>query len=84
MNKTNQLIEKVVNGEDPYVVIESILFENWKKTSDGYEGVFNGNKAIIKKEKKKWFLIFKGKKHSMPKRPSFDHAEGIIKQELNL
>lgn len=58
------------------------LTEGWKKTSTGYEGMFGGEHAEIKKERGKWVLHFKGKIHKMPKRPSFDHAEGIIQQEM--
>jgi len=83
MNITNKLIEKVINGQDPFDVVANTLFEGWKKTSAGYEGIFSDHKAIVKKKGKKWFLFFMGKDYQMPRRPSFDHAEGIIKQDLS-
>lgn len=59
------------------------LVEGWKKVPGGYAGVFGGERAVVKKGKNnKWFLHFKGKIYPMPKRPSFDHAEGLIQQVL--
>lgn len=62
------------------------LTEGWKKTADGYEGEFGGHVAKLYKgtgkQKKMWFLDFKGKTVKMPRRASFDHAEGAIKQML--
>lgn len=60
------------------------LHENWKKNPDGgYQGMFFGSHAVLKKGKKGkvWYLHYKGKIHQMPKKASFDHAEGIIVNE---
>lgn len=54
---------------------------SWKKTPNGYEGLHG--RAILEKRGKKWFLTLDGKDHEIrSRRPGFDHAEGIIKQEL--
>jgi len=43
-----------------------------------YETMFGGEKAVMYKKGKKWFLDYKGKTHALPKKASFGHAEGII------
>lgn len=53
----------------------------WKKTPHGYEGLHG--RAKLEKRGKKWFLNLDGKDHEIHSRkPSFDHAEGIIEREL--
>jgi len=58
----------------------------WKKTPEGYEGVFGGHTAKLYKgagrRKSAWFLDFKGRTIEMPRRGSFDHAEGAIERIL--
>lgn len=54
----------------------------WTKTIDGYKGTFDGNRAMVLKIHGKFVLRFRGVDHAMPKKASFDHAEGIIAKEL--
>lgn len=60
----------------------SKLAWTWKPTpGGGYEGLFG--RAVLHKRDKTWFLTLDGKEHEIKSRkPSFDHAEGIIQQEL--
>jgi hypothetical protein len=59
------------------------LTEGWKKSEKGYTLQIGGEHATLAKGKnKKWYLHFKGKIIQMPKKASFDHAEGMIKSMM--
>ena len=60
----------------------------WKKTLEGEYVGLHGRALIHKgegRDAKKWFLTLDGKDHEIKSRkPSFDHAEKILRQELRL
>jgi len=50
----------------------------WEKIPEGYLGLHG--KAKLWKKGRKWFLTVDGKDHEIKsRRPSFDHAEGLLK-----
>jgi len=60
----------------------------WKKTPGGEYVGFHGRARIHKgegRDAKKWFLTLDGKAHEIKsRRPSFDHAEALLRRELRL
>ena len=53
----------------------------WKKTPEGYEASGAPFKAVLHKKGKAWVLTVDGKDHEIKsRRPSFDHAEGLLRQ----
>jgi len=66
------------------------LHESWKKVegsthySQGarYAGVFGGNKAVIFKRGKNFYLDWRGMEFNLGRRATFDHAEGIMKKRI--
>jgi hypothetical protein len=52
----------------------------WKKTADGYEWDTSKGMARLFKKGKAWYLSFGGEEVKLPRRASFDHAEGILKE----
>lgn len=54
--------------------------DNWKKVGDGYSRTLpDGRTATLSKEGKKWSLEFEGQTHELPRRASFDHADGMLR-----
>lgn len=52
---------------------------SWKKVPEGYLGLHG--KVLLHKKGKIWVLTIDGRDHEIrAKRPSFDHAEGILKE----
>jgi hypothetical protein len=43
-----------------------------------YETMFGKDKAVLRKDGKKWVLDYKGETHKLPKKGSFGHAEKIV------
>jgi hypothetical protein len=50
----------------------------WTKHEKGYTIEHKGQKAELVRDGKEWSIKHNGKKHSMPKRATFDHAEGAL------
>lgn len=49
----------------------------WKKTEEGYRA--SDGRARLVRRGKAWVLITRGgAEHALPRRASFDHAEGLI------
>lgn len=64
-------------------LVESLrlLNEGWKRNPDGsFSTSYKGSNATLSKGKdKNWYVSYKGKTIKLPKKASFDHAEGAIK-----
>lgn len=67
---------------------ESAGLLEWKPTKMGkqqgfsipteYETMFGKNKAVLRKDGKKWFLDYRGETHQLPKKGQFGHAEKMV------
>lgn len=72
------------------IVEARALLAEWKPlkkegpfgVATAYEMMHKGKQAKLYQKKvkrsKKWFLDYKGKTYPLPKKASFDHAEGIL------
>jgi len=57
----------------------------WQKTPEGEYIGLGGRAHIKRKGKKEWVVVLDGKEHAIKSRkPSFDHAEAILRKELRL
>ena len=69
-------------------LIRRLKLEEWKPTKTAkqkgfsipteYEAMFGKDKAVLRKDGKKWVLDYKGETHQLPKKGSFGHAEKIV------
>ena len=60
---------------------EALAAPEWKKTAIGYEMKTKMGLAVLSKNGAKWILSLGNESVELPRRASFDHAEGIL-QEL--
>jgi len=50
----------------------------WKQTATGYSA---SNGAVVEKKDggKRWVLRFGGQEHQLPRKPTFDHVDALMK-----
>lgn len=61
-------------------ILEAVAAPNWKKTAGGYEIQTQIGVASLSKKGAKWILTLDGESVVLPRRASFDHAEGILRE----
>jgi len=59
---------------------EAVAAPEWKKTESGYEMKTSMGDAVLSKKGAKWYLSLDDETVELPRRASFDHAEGILKE----